>query len=297
MVFEVTVSVTFGLYWTSRLYGILYKYTVSVNVITMSSDGVDMKVVVLVKQVPDTYEKRTIALDTGLLAREASENVVDEIDERVCAVAADLKKDGVATEVVAVTMGPANADKAIRKVLALAADRAIHIVDDALAGADMVQTARVLAKAAGDADLILSGAESTDGGGAMVPAMIAEILGRPHIVGADSIEVTAGTITGVTNTETEKLTLSATTPAVVSLTEKAGEPKLPNFKAIREAKKKEIATTSLADLGLAAGPEAAYVRNVMVSAAERPPKEAGQKVSGETAATELVDFLAERHLI
>ena len=61
--------------------------------------GVDMKVVVLVKQVPDTYEKRQVALDTGLLAREASENVVDEIDERVCAVAADLKKEGIACSV------------------------------------------------------------------------------------------------------------------------------------------------------------------------------------------------------
>src|SRR5690625_2293977 len=108
-----------------------------------------MKVVVLVKQVPDTYEKRQIALDTGMLAREASENVVDEIDERVCAVAADLKKAGTATEIVAVTMGPANADKTIRKALALAADRAVHIVDDALAGSDMIQTARVLAKSVG----------------------------------------------------------------------------------------------------------------------------------------------------
>lgn len=251
----------------------------------------------LVKQVPDTYEKRAIALDTGMLAREASENVVDEIDERVSAVAAELKKAGTATEVVAVTMGPANADKAIRKVLALAADRAVHIVDDGLAGSDMIQTARVLAEASKDADLILSGAESTDGGGAMVPAMMAEILGRPHIVGADSIEVADGSVTGITNTDTEKLTLSAATPAVVSLTEKAGEPKLPNFKAIREAKKKDIAVTTLAELGLAAGPDAAYVRNVMVSAAERPPREAGQKVSGESAATELVDFLAARHLI
>ena len=256
-----------------------------------------MKVVVLVKQVPDTYEKRQIALDTGLLDREASEHVVDEIDERVSAVAADLKKEGTATEVVSVTMGPANADKAIRKILALAADRAVHVVDDALAGSDMVQTARVLAAAVQDADLVLTGAESTDGGGAMVPAMIAEILGRPHIVGADSIEIADGSITAVTNTQTEKLTLTAATPAIVSLTEKAGEPKLPNFKAIREAKKKEIAVTSLADLGLSAGPEAAYVRSVMVSAAERPPKEAGQKVSGDTAATELVDFLATRHLI
>jgi len=256
-----------------------------------------MKVVVLVKQVPDTYEKRHIALDTGMLAREASENVVDEIDERVCAVAAQLKKDGLASEVVAVTMGPAGAEKAIRKVLALAADRAVHIVDDALAGSDMVQTARVLAKAVADADLVLTGAASTDGGGGMVPAMMAEILGRAHIVAADSLDVADGTVTAVVNTEDQRLTVSAGLPAIVSLTEKAGEPKLPNFKAIREAKKKDIATTSLAELGLNAGPEAAYVRNVMVSAAERPPREAGVKVSGDTAATELVDFLATRHLI
>ena len=256
-----------------------------------------MKVVVLVKQVPDTYEKRHLALDTGMLVREASENVVDEIDERVCAVAAQLKKDGLASEVVAVTMGPAGAEKAIRKVLALAADRAVHIVDDALAGSDMVQTARVLAKAVADADLVLTGAASTDGGGGMVPAMMAEILGRAHIVAADSLDVADGTVTAVVNTEDQRLTVSAGLPAIVSLTEKAGEPKLPNFKAIREAKKKDIATTSLAELGLNAGPEAAYVRNVMVSAAERPPREAGVKVSGDTAATELVDFLATRHLI
>src|SRR5690625_6954516 len=207
-----------------------------------------MKVVVLVKQVPDTYEKRQIALDTGMLAREASDNVVDEIDERVCAVAADLKKVGIATEVVSVTMGPANADKAIRKVLALATDRAVHVTDDALAGSDMVQTARVLAEAAKDADLILTGAASTDGGGSMVPAMIAEILGRPHIVAADSLEVAESSVTGVINTETDKLTLSAALPAVVSLTEKAGAPKLPNFTAIREAKKTEITENSLTEL-------------------------------------------------
>src|SRR5699024_12210668 len=105
-------------------------------------------------------------------------------------------------------MGHADAVNAIRKVLALAADSAVHVVDDALAGADMVQTALVLAAAVKDADLVLTGAESTDGGGAMVPAMMAEILGRPHIVGADSIEVADGTVTAVTNTETEKLTLS-----------------------------------------------------------------------------------------
>lgn len=256
-----------------------------------------MKVVVLVKQVPDTYEKRHIALDTGMLARDASEAIVDEIDERVCAVASKLRDDGVATEIVAVTMGPEGAERGLRKVLALAADRAVHVLDEQLAGADMVQTARVLAAAVDDADLVLTGLASTDGSGAMVPAMIAQLLGRPHIVGADSLEATAQQVTGVTQAEDEELTLTATLPAVVSLTEKAGQPKLPNFKAIRESKKKEISVVSLADLGVDAGPAAAYVRNVMVSAAERPPRAAGQKVSGENAATELVDFLAKRHLL
>src|SRR5699024_12647020 len=98
--------------------------------------------------------------------------------------------------------------------------------------------------------------------------MMAEILGRPHIPYADSIEITDDTVTGVTNTDTEQLTLSATTPAVVSLTENAGEPKLPNFKAIREAKNKEVSVVSPTDLDLAAGPCAACVGNVMVLAAE-----------------------------
>lgn len=256
-----------------------------------------MKVAMFVKQVPDTYDKRDISLDTGMLVREKVQNIVDEIDERVGAVAANLKKEGIATEVVAVSMGPGNVDASLRKVLALAADRAVHIADESLSGSDMVQTARVLAEVAKDADLILAGASSTDGGGGMVPAMIAELLGRQHIPGADSIEVADGVVTAVVYTEHEKLTLSANTPAVVSLTEKAGEPKLPNFKAIRDAKKKEITVISLADLGLEAGPGAAYVRSSMVSAAQRPPREAGVKVSGETAATELVDFLATRHLI
>src|SRR5699024_12210896 len=92
-------------------------------------------------------------------------------------------------EVVAVTMGPAGADKALRKVLALAADSAVHVVDDGLAGSDMIQTARVLAEVAKDADLVLSGAESTDVGGGMVPAMMAELLGRSNIPYADSVEV------------------------------------------------------------------------------------------------------------
>src|SRR5699024_11020515 len=129
--------------------------------------------------------------------------------------------------------------------------------DESLTGSDMVQTARVLAAAAKDADLILSGAESTDGAGGMVPAMIAQLLGRPHIVAADSVEVADGQVTAVVNTDTEQLTLSAAVPAVVSLTEKAGEPKLPNFKAIREARKKEITVTTVEQLGLTAGPDAA----------------------------------------
>src|SRR5699024_7782160 len=162
-----------------------------------------MKVVVLVKQVPDTYEKRSIALDTGMLAREASESIVDEIDERVCAVAAELKKVCAATEVVAVTMGTGGADKAIRNVWALAADSAVHVVDDGLVGSDMIQTARVLAEAAKDADLILSGAESTDGGGGMVSAMMAEKLGRPHISCGDDVDEDDPLVMGVSNTDTE----------------------------------------------------------------------------------------------
>ncbi|PXA82291.1 electron transfer flavoprotein subunit beta [Auritidibacter sp. NML120779] len=260
-----------------------------------------MKLMIFAKFVPDTYGKRELDLETGMIDR-VSDAVIDEIDERVAEAANQFKTDIGAddTEIIAVTMGPEEASKALRKVLAMGADRAVHIVDDALGGSDIVQTARVLASVVEreGADLVLTGAESTDGQGGMLAAMIAELTDRAVVPSLDEATATATGISGVQRDGLTETSLSVDYPAVVSLTEKIAEPRLANFKAIREAKKKPVDTLPLSDLDLDAGPGAAYVRSVMVSAAQRPPRTAGPKVPAEDgAAQKLVDFLAERHVI
>ena len=259
-----------------------------------------MKVVVLAKEVPDTYADRTLDLENGMLQRDVLEPVPDEINERALESALLYKDANPDTEIIVVSMGPASAEKSLRKLLAMGADSAVLLSDDALAGSDMVQTARVLAavvkKTGGD--LIVTGALSTDGAGGMVPAMVAELLGHAYLPGLDSIEITSGGVVGTAQVDGGWMRLSADLPAAVSLTEKSADARFPNFKGIMQAKKKPFEIWSLADVGISAGPEAASVRSVMVAAAQRPPKQAGPKIhADETAAAQLAEFLAANRLI
>ena len=96
-----------------------------------------MKIIVLTKQVPDTWGDRKLDTATGLLDRDASEAVIDEIGERAIEIALRAKDADKSVEVVVLTMGPAEASDALRKGLAMGADSAIHIEDDSLVGADL----------------------------------------------------------------------------------------------------------------------------------------------------------------
>ncbi|MDY6056104.1 electron transfer flavoprotein subunit beta/FixA family protein [Micrococcus sp.] len=260
-----------------------------------------MKIVVLAKQVPDTWQTRTLDMDTGMVVRDgAAEPVPDEISERVMEVALAHRDAGAEAEIVALTMGPEDATKTLRKLLAMGADSAVHVTDAALAGSDAVQTARVLAAALDrvGADLVLAGGLSTDGATGVVPAMVAELLDRPILPSVEALEITEAEVRGVVVTDHARLTAAAPLPAVATLTDRTPEPRFPNFKNIMAAKKKTIETLSLADLGLTAGPVEADRRCVMVSAAARPERQAGPKVVDDgTAAEQLVAFLAERRLV
>ncbi len=260
-----------------------------------------MKIVVLVKQVPDTWEERVLDLETGWVDRDASESVIDEIGERALEVALAHKDADKSTEVVALSMGPSETTKALRKALSMGADSAIHVMDDALAGSDMGWTALVLATALrnANADLILAGNESTDGRGGMIPAMIAEHLGLPHLTFMDNVEIADDSVSGTRATETGALVVRAPLPAVVSVTERTEEARFPSFKGIMSAKKKPLEVFRLADLGLDPAESLAGVgRSVVVSTTKRPPREAGRKVHDEgNAGVELAEFLAAgRHL-
>jgi len=136
-----------------------------------------MNIVVLVKQVPDTYSERKLR-DDGVLDREATDAVLDEINERAVEAALQLKEANDGSEVTVLTMGPDRATEAIRKALSMGADKAVHLSDEALAGSDAVATAKVLAKAIGTVegvDLVVAGNEASDGRGAAVPAMVADV--------------------------------------------------------------------------------------------------------------------------
>jgi electron transfer flavoprotein beta subunit len=243
-----------------------------------------MNIVVLVKQVPDTYSERKLRSD-GTLDRDATDAVLDEINERAVEAALQLKEAGDGAEVTVLTMGPDRATEATRKALSMGADKAVHLSDEALAGSDAVQTARALAKAIGTldgVDLVVAGNEASDGRSAAVPAMVAEILGLPALTHAREVTVEGSTVTVKRETDDGITTLTAELPAVVSVGEKINEPRYPSFKGSMAAKKKPVTTLGLADAGI--DPSEVGLANaltVVTSSQPKPPKSAGEKVADE----------------
>jgi electron transfer flavoprotein beta subunit len=259
-----------------------------------------MNIVVLVKQVPDTYSERRLRGD-GALDRDASDAVLDEINERAVEEALQLK-EAHGGAVTVLSMGPDRATEAIRKALSMGADAAVHLTDEGLAGSDAVGTARALAGAigtVGEVDLVLAGNEASDGRSAAVPAMVAEVLGLPALTHARQVTVEGGSVTVRRETDDGVVTLSAELPAVVSVNEKINEPRYPSFKGIMAAKKKPVTTLSLADAGLdAAQVGAAAALTSVVSATPKPPKSAGEKVVDDgDGGTKLAAFLVAQKLI
>ncbi|MEU1574987.1 electron transfer flavoprotein subunit beta/FixA family protein [Streptomyces collinus] len=260
-----------------------------------------MNIVVLVKQVPDTSAERTLSGADHTLDRESVDLVLDEIDERAAEEALTLK-EAVGAEVTVVSMGPDAAVDAIRKVLAMGADRGIHICDDRLRGADVVTTARVLAAAVrtvGDLGLVLAGNATTDGQASAVPAMVADLLGLPQLTHARELNVDAGRVRAERETEQGETTLDAPLPALVSVTEKINEPRYPSFKGIMAAKKKPVETVGLDDLFPDAdGTGFLTTRTRVVEAVPRPARAAGTRVTDDgTAGRQLVAYLTAQKLV
>jgi len=260
-----------------------------------------MNIVVLVKQVPDTYSERKLR-DDGVLDREATDAVLDEINERAVEAALQLKEASDGSEVTVLTMGPDRATEAIRKALSMGADKAVHLSDEALAGSDAVTTAKVLAKAVGTVegvDLVVAGNEASDGRGAAVPAMVADVLGWPALTHVRELTVEGGAVTGRRETDDGVTMLTAELPAVVSVSEKINEPRYPSFKGIMAAKKKPLTTLAISDAGVEAdkvglGGSGSEVAEVT----PRPPKQAGQIVKDEgDGGVKLAGFLASQKLV
>lgn len=258
-----------------------------------------MKVIVLMKEVPDTYGDRTLDLETGLLNRSGSEPVLDEITERALEVALSQRETQPNTEVVLLTVGPDRTLPAtLRKGLAMGADRAVHVHDAGLLGADLTLTAQVIAAAAKHIgfDLVVAGNASTDGGGGALPSMVAELLGVAGLISLSSVVLDELTVSGRCNTEHDSFEAIADLPAVISVTEALPDARFPNFKGIMAAKKKPFETLDLAQLGIALDAEAS--RSIVIAAAQRPARNAGIRIDDAgDAGEQIADFLAQNQLI
>src|SRR5260221_13220050 len=198
-------------------------------------------------------------------------------------------------------MGPPRAAETIRKALSMGADQAVHLVDDALAGSDVLGTSAAMAHVLGRIgyDLIILGSESTDARTGVIPAMLAERFGVPKLSYARKVEIDGSKITIHRQADYGYDLVEATLPAVVSVVEKINEPRYPSFKGIMAAKKKPVQTMSVADIGLDASQVGlANAASEVLSFAKRPPRQAGTIVTDEgDGGSKAAEFLAARKCI
>ena len=259
-----------------------------------------MKIVVCVKHVPDAQGERTFAED-ATTDREAVDGLLSELDEYAVEEAVKLAEDGDDVEVTVLTVGPDDARDAVKKALQMGADAGVHVNDPAIHGSDAVATSLVLARALQriEHDLVLTGMASTDGSMGVVPAMVSERLGLPQVTYAAEVTVEGSQVTIRRDGDLSSETITASLPAVVSVTDQVNEPRYPSFKGIMAAKKTPVQTWTLADIGVDAaevGTDAAWARVVGVEA--RPPKQAGTVVVDDgDGGVRLAEFLVSHKLV
>jgi electron transfer flavoprotein beta subunit len=252
-----------------------------------------MKVVVCAKQIPDPATPYQLEEGTNWLVRPA-EQVLDDGDRYGVEMGLQLAQDSEGS-VTLVSMGPSGTGQGIRQALAMGADKAILIEDDALRGSDALTTARALAAAIAEEgfDLVIAGTESTDGYSGVVPQMIAEILEIPALTYATKVEVGNGTVTIHRQTVAGYDEVTSGLPALIAVTAGVVEPRYPTFKGIMDAKKKPVEARSLADLGLDP-----TTNQEVISVTSAPARTAGQKIEDEGEAhLAIVALLEERKVI
>ena len=254
-----------------------------------------MKILVLVKYVPDATSERKFAAD-GTLDRASSDGLLSELDEYAVEQALQIADERGDVEVVALTLGPEAAADAIKRALQMGASAGIHISDDAMHGSDAGASSTVLsaAVAKADPDLVICGMASTDGAMGVIPVMIAERLGWPAATLGATLSLDSNTVSIRRDADTASLTIEAELPAVVSVTDQSGEARYPSMKGILAAKKKPVETWTLADLHVdpaTVGLDAALTQ--VQQTTPRPPKEAGKVITDEggSGAAAVTDFL------
>ena len=259
-----------------------------------------MKIVVCVKQVPATTADKRYTSDFRL-DRAATEAVVNPLDEYAIEQALRLKEAGSVDEIVYLSMGPEPAAEALRRALAMGGDSGVLVTDPALTGADEWVTARVLAAALDRLapEVSLMGMASDDARGSLVPGAVAAIRGLPLLSYGSELRL-EGAVARVRRLNATGFDIiEAPLPVVATVTDQVGEPRYASLKGIMAARRLELTTWSLADLGLTDG-LGAGARSRVVEArppAAKPPVERIEGVGADEAATRIADWLAARKLV
>lgn len=259
-----------------------------------------LRIVVCVKYVPDATGDRHFAEDLTV-DRDDVDGLLSELDEYAVEQALQIKEAADDAEITVLTVGPEDANDALRKALSMGADKAVHVEDDDLHGTDALGTSLVLAKAIEKTgyDLVVCGMASTDGTMGVLPALLAERLNIPQVTQLSEVSVADGKVTGRRDGDTASEQLEASLPAVVSVTDQSGEARYPSFKGIMAAKKKPVESLDLEDLEIEAdevGLEGAWTK--VDDATERPARTAGTIVKDEgEGGKQLAEFLAGQKFI
>ncbi len=262
-----------------------------------------MNIIVCIKQVPDTNELR-IDPETGNLIREGVPSIVNPDDKHALEEAVVIKeKHG--GKVTVITMGPPQAEEALRECLAMGADEAILLSDKAFSGADTSATSYTLGTAArkiGEFDLILCGRQALDGNTAQVGPQLAEFLGLPQVTYVQAVEISGSTLRAKRALEDGYEVLETKLPALLTVTKDINVPRTPSIDAVMDAyRDKEIITWTADDLAVDRGRIGLKGSPTRIRRAYTPELKGGRVeiIDGalDKAVQTLVARLGEKHLV
>jgi electron transfer flavoprotein beta subunit len=263
-----------------------------------------MKICVLVKEVPDAAVEKKLDPSSGRMDRGGEKNL-NPYDTHAIEAAMQIREGGAAevSEIVAVTMGPESAVRALHKAVSLGADRSVHLSDASLAGSDVAATGYALARALGreSPDLVLLGQQSDDGECYTIGAVVAEHLGMPSLTQVIKMDIEGEALRCERQAEYGYDTVQIKLPAVISVGDAINEPRYPSLKAIMGAKKKPLEALSAADAGIDPGKVGGDNSAAQWVAAKPPPAKASGEIiededTGETV-EKIIAWLDERKLI
>jgi len=263
-----------------------------------------LKICCLVKEVPDAAVQKRIDSSTKRLDRSGEKNL-NPFDTHGIEAAMQIREGGVVDvdEIVAVTMGPESAVRALHKAVALGADRSVHLTDGALEGSDVCATGYALAKVleSESPDLVLLGQQSDDGECYTIGAVVADHLKMPSLTQVIEIDVAEGTLTCQRQAEYGYDTVEVDLPAVISVGDAINEPRYPSLKAIMGAKKKQLDTKATGDVGIEADQVGEGGSKTAVLEINPPAEKAGGEIIEDEDTDETVEkivaWLDERKLI